>query len=255
MWAAVLHAGDRSALAGLTGLERLGMRGWLREPMHVLVPMGVNVPTLPGLVVHHARFLPPTDLHDPRGGPRCTTAARSAVDAARWGLTARAAGALVVAAVQQRLATTEELATCAAQFGWLKNASPILDGIIAAGGGADSWAEVEVARLVQRAGLPRPRRQVVIETLDGPRRVDLVVDLPDGTLLVIEVDGPHHLDAGVRVADAAKDAAVIAAGNSVLRIPVVSVRLDAPRVLAQLAEIKRAAARRGSARADSRIAL
>jgi very-short-patch-repair endonuclease len=254
MWAAVLHSGEQSALAGFTGLERLGMRGWLRDPMHVLVPMGVNVPALPGLVVHHTRVWSQHDRQLPPNGPACTTAARSAIDAARWGLRPRPAGALVLAVVQQRLATTAQLATCASQFDWMRNASPILDGIMAASGGADSWAEVEVARLVQRAGFPRARRQVMVETVDGPRRVDLVVDLPDGTVLVIEVDGPQHLDADVRVADAAKDAAVIAAGNSVLRVPVVAVRADSARVLAQLAEIRRAASLRAATDGDSRNA-
>jgi hypothetical protein len=254
LWAAVLHAGEQSALGGLTGLERLGLRGWFREPVHVLVPMGVNVPPLPGLVVHHTRIPLQPDLRARDDGPACTTAARCAIDAARWDLLPRAAGALVVAVMQQRLATTEDMAACAGQFDWMRNSARILDGIVAATDGADSWAEVEMARLVQRSGLPRPLRQSVVETLDGPRRVDLVVDLPDGTVLVIEVDGPHHLDAEVRVADAAKDAAVIASGHSVLRVPAAEVRREPQRVLSQLARINHAATIRAAAERDSRNA-
>jgi very-short-patch-repair endonuclease len=250
LWAALLHSGPHSVIGGLTSLEHLGLRGWARDLVHVLVPMGVNVPDLAGVVVHRTRI-----QFDPVSPPaasslRCTGAARSTIDAARWGSRPRTAAALVLAAVQQRIVTSEELARCAGEFEWLRNSSSILDAIVEAMGGADSWAEVETARLVQQVGLPRPRRQFVVVTPDGPRRVDLAVDLPDGTLLVLEVDGPHHLDPVVRRDDAVKDAALIAAGHAVLRIPVAMVRSDRARVRAQLEAIVRAAGRRDSRNAS-----
>ncbi len=51
-----------------------------------------------------------------------------------------------------------------------------------ASGGAESVAEVDVARLVRRAGLLEPQRQMVIHTASGPRRVDLAVELRDGSV-------------------------------------------------------------------------
>ena len=250
VWAAVLHAGHRSLIGGFTALELLGLRGWRREPVHVLVPMGVNVPPLAGLVVHRTRRWPDADAAS-RTAPRSTTAARSTIDAARWDTRPRVARGLVLAVVQQRRATADQLARCAAQLDWLRSSGAILDAVVEGSGGADSWAEVEVARLVHGAGLPRPRRQTVVDTLDGPRRVDLAVDLPDGSVLVVEVDGVHHLDADVRLADAAKDAAVIAAGNAVLRLPVAAVRRDPGRVNAQFVAIRRAAEQRQAARSSS----
>jgi very-short-patch-repair endonuclease len=230
----------------------MGLRGWQRQSIHVVVPMGVNVPAVNGLVVHHTRQLTESDLVTRPAAPRMTTTARSAVDAARWESRPRTAAGLVLAVIQQRLATPDELMRCTARLGWPKNSTAIRAAILDGSGGADSWAEVEVARIVERAGLPRPRRQVVVETIDGPRRVDLAVTLADGGVLVIEVDGAHHLDSAVRLADAAKDMAVIAAGSAVLRLPVGVIRSDPDRVLAQLVAIRVAAQRR--ARGDSRSA-
>ncbi|MDA8434529.1 MAG: DUF559 domain-containing protein [Actinomycetales bacterium] len=243
-WTAVLHAGPHAALAGLTALELFGLSGWLRNQAHVLVPLGVSVPPLPGLTVHTTRRLADEDLVRV-GGLRTTTVARSAVDAARWAGSSRRAAAVVLAVVQQRLATPRELAVCLAGFDRVRYGSAIAAAIDDAAGGADSLAEVDVARLVVRAGLPRPRRQVVVDTPEGPRRVDLVVDLPDGGLLVLEVDGMHHTETGIRLADAAKDAAVVAAGHRVLRLPVQAVRADPGAVLRQLTTIRELAARRG----------
>jgi very-short-patch-repair endonuclease len=95
-----------------------------------------------------------------------------------------------------------------------------------------------------RAGLPTPGAQVLLMTPDGPRRADLAVDLPDGRLLVLEVDGIHHADPRVRLQDAAKDAAIVAQGHQVLRIPVLSVRSGEATIVTQLTAIRRAAEQR-----------
>ena len=218
-WFAVVQAGPRPLVAGLTALEDLGLGGWADDDAHVLVPPGVHVQRLAGVVAHTTRHLHANDIGS-RGGRRSITAARSALDAARWQGSSRRASGLILAVVQQRLVRPEELRACLDRLGRITHGSHIAAAIADSAGGADSFAEVEVGRLVVRAGLPRPRRQVVIETPDGPRRVDMVVDLQDGRLLVIEVDGLHHLTLEVRLADAVKDAAIIAGGGQVLRIPV-----------------------------------
>jgi very-short-patch-repair endonuclease len=242
-WVAALHAGPRSVVAGLTTLEDLGLRGWGDDDAHVLVPPGVHVPRLAGVVAHMTRHLHPDDIGS-RGGLLSTTAARSALDAARWQGSSRRASGLILAVVQQRLVRPDELRACLDRLGRITHRSHIAAAIAESAGGADSFAEVEVGRLVVRAGLPRPRRQVVIETPQGLRRVDLVVDLPDGRLLVIEVDGIHHLTPDVRLADALKDAAIIAGGDQVLRIPVTALRLQKDVLLRQLIAIRQAAERR-----------
>ena len=87
------------------------------------------------------------------------------------------------------------------------------------------------------------RRQLEVDTSLGRGFVDIVVRLPDGRLLAIEVDGPHHDDPAQREADAAKDAALIAAGYQVLHIPVWLLRTNPAQVRAQLAAIAAGARR------------
>jgi len=236
-WAAVTHAGEGSLLAGLTALEERGLRGWTRSDAHVLVRYGASVVPLPGLVAHRTRRMP-VRRASPEPGCPATSAARAAVDAARWSCSPRTAAGIVTAVVQQRLATAEEVEQCLDELGSTKQARVIRSTLVDVQDGAESLAEGDVARLVVRAGLPRPRRQVAIHTPEGVRRVDLVVDLPDGRLLVLEVDGPHHDDPTVRRADSVKDAALVALGHLVLRIPGASVRLEPYVVQRQLEAIK-----------------
>ncbi|HET7901137.1 MAG TPA: DUF559 domain-containing protein [Candidatus Nanopelagicales bacterium] len=66
----------------------------------------------------------------------------------------------------------------------------------------------------------------------------MVIDLPDGTRLVLEIDGPQHDDPRARWVDSQRDAELIALGYRVLRIPAYVVRTDPDRVVAQLRGIR-----------------
>ena len=244
---AVVHSGKRAALAGRSALECDGMKGWEADAVHVLVPHGQQPKPFPGVVVHQTRRLPPADLRVGAWPPR-TRAARAAIDAAGWELYGRSACGLLLAAVRQRLVTVPELADQLALDGTVRHRALLNAVLVDAAGGADAESEVAMARLVRAVGLPEPCRQVVVETAEGPRRVDLAVRLPDGRTLVIEVDGPHHTDVRVREEDAAKDAALVAAGYVVLRIPVTLLRRSPATVRAQLMAIASAARARAAGR-------
>ncbi len=232
----VAHAGPASALDGLTALEELGMRGWEREQLRVVVPHGLLPPRLAGLTVHQTRHLDGCDLV-PGRWPTCTTAARAAVDAASSTRHVATASGLVLAVVQQRMATADEILAVLERSGPVRHRALLRSVLADAADGADSNAEVDVARLVRSVGLGELQRQMVVETPDGPRPVDLAVRLPDGRLLVLEIDGPHHDDPRVRERDAVKDAALIAAGHVVLHIPVSLLRRSPATVRAQLQAI------------------
>jgi very-short-patch-repair endonuclease len=191
--------------------------------------------------VHHSRrFDPVRDIAAGTWPPRCTVV-RAAVDAASWERNSRHATGLVLAVVQQRLAAATDIVAALDRAGPVRHAALLRAVLDEAGGGSDSRAEVDVLRILRDLGVTDVRRQVEIETPDGTRRVDLVVRLPDGRLLAIEVDGPHHDDPEQREADAAKDAALIAAGYQVLHIPVSLLRRRPTGVRAQLAAILAAA--------------
>ena len=233
-WRAVLHPPEPAWLSHLSALEQHGLQGWAPVGVHVLTSRRQRPLPLSGVVVHQSARAPGAPSALTRGMPM-VSAARATVDSASGQPHPRLAAALVVACLQQRLVTAsqidEELLGC----GRIRHKVAIRDALRAAGQGVDSLAEDDVVALVRRAGLPEPRRQAVI----AGRRRDLVVDLPDGTLLVVEVDGPQHDDPRARWVDAQRDAEIAALGHLVLRLPAFAVRPEAARMVAQLRTIAR----------------
>jgi very-short-patch-repair endonuclease len=241
--AALLHVGPRGQLDGLSALEQAGLVGWTTDAVHVLLPHGVVISSLPGVVLHRTRQLDDRDT-TPRAGLRCSSVARATVDAASRMSSRRSAAGLVHAVVQQRLARPSEVSECLERLRKVRYVDTIRAAIAAADAGADSQSEVDATRVLRMAGLTSYRRQHVVMTADGPRRYDLVVDLPDGTLLLVEVDGPHHDDPRRRAADMEKDASAIAAGHQVLRMPALLLRHDEDAIVQRFARIRAAALRR-----------
>lgn len=242
----VAHSGPDAGIAGLTALERRGLAGWRRTPTFVMVPHGHPPTPLPGIVVHQASHLAPHDLVA-APWPPCSSAARAAVDAARWQASPETAAGLVLAVVQQRLTDVPSILDVLDRLPRVRHGARLREALGHADQGADSLGEVEVAHIMQSVGLGIPGRQVAIMTPRGVRYADLSVVMPDGRTLVVEVDGPSHDDPAVRLADAEKDAAFIAAGCVVLRIPWSGGRSRTAEVRAQLGAIADAAYRRATA--------
>lgn len=238
-WFAVLHAtansDDAAGLASFTALEVAGLRGWDREETHLLVRRSRWIRPRAGLVVHESRrFVPERDLLR-RGGPPRTAAGRSAVDAAAWSSSRRTAAGVIAAVAQQGLCTSDELQGALATAGRVRHVALLRRVIADVGGGADSLAEMEMASLIRRAGLPAPRRQAFRRDASGRRRyVDLEVDLPDGTVLAIEVDGSHHLDVRHWWSDQQRQNDLAEAGRLLARYPAVVVRTEPEAVVASL---------------------
>jgi hypothetical protein len=223
----VVHVGPSGALALWSCLESRGPRGWERPPVHVEVPRGRQAARLPGVVIHHRSAAPEADVARETGPwPCATSAARAAVEAASRERTDKAAAGLLLAVAQQRIATPDAMRDELERL-WRPRRAVLLRATLHdAGAGAESVAEVDVVRLVRRAGLPEPRRQVEVGTPEGVFHLDVVVDLADGRTLDLEVDGVHHDDPRQRARDTARDAALIAVGYLVLRIPVSELRVD-----------------------------
>lgn len=252
-WRAVLNA-PLAWLGGRSALAHLGLVGYAPPAVHVLVPRDRRPPRLPDVTAHVSDRLPDVTAHASDRLPAAeagaspglpvTSPARAAVDGAAWEAHPRAAAGLVLAVVQQRLATAAEVLDELAVAGRVRHRAVLRDALAEAADGAESMAEVDVVPLLRLAGLPRPRRQV----RSGARRHDLEVDLPDGRVLVVEVDGPQHESPQARWADAERDAALAAEGKLLLRIPAYAVRHEPGRVLTQVRAIHDAARARASRR-------
>ena len=239
-WLAVLHA-TCGWLGGRTALQCRGLTGYKPQAIHVLVLRDRRPAPLPGVVVH-VTDRPPGPPPDLGEGLAVTTIPRAAVDGAAWERWPRAAGGLVLSVVQQRLATPAEILAELAVAGRVRHRAVVRDALAEAGAGAESLAEVDVVPLLRRAGLPAPRRQV---RSDG-RRHDLEVTLPDGMVLVLEIDGPTHDSPESRWADASRDAGVAAVGKLQVRIPAFAVRHQQLEVVTRLVAIRRAAEARAA---------
>jgi hypothetical protein len=114
---ALLRAGPRSTLAGLTAARLDGFKGFddkapcADRPIYLLVPYGYKRRTPPlglNVVTHYSQVLADADVH-PTRQPRRTRIARSLVDAAAWMPTDRGAAAILAAGVQQGLARAADL--------------------------------------------------------------------------------------------------------------------------------------------------
>ena len=79
-------------------------------------------------------------------------------------------------------------------------------------------AELDVARVCRRFGLPSPRRQTGRRDASGRRRfTDCEWVLPDGTVLVLEVDGGFHMEVEHWEDDIVREPDLVATGAIVLR--------------------------------------
>lgn len=241
MWVAQLHSSETSKLFGETALEAQGLAGWEPERAHVLVAHGLKVPPAPSLVVHHSRSAG-SEAPVIRRGLRCEPAARAVVSAVNAIAQERRALGLVLATVQQRIAAPKDITRRLHVS--TRHVVAIRRILGEADAGADSLREVDLVRLLRRAGFTSYRRQVMVRTMEGPRRFDVGVELADGSLLLTEVDGVHHLEPHVREADATKDAEAAALGHRVMRIPVHVMVPQEARLVQQFSRIRVGAERR-----------
>jgi hypothetical protein len=193
-WMAVLHAGPRSLLGGLTGPGVDGLLGWHREVITVLVDDELAFEPVEGVRFFRSRR-PFELLRSPRSGVPRAQLEPSLLLWAGYDAPVRAAHGVLAASVQQRLTTPDQLLTWVERLRPLRRARDFRSTLATIAGGAHSGAELAVRRLCRTSGLILPDRQR--RRLDRAGRVrwtDCEWDLPDGTTLVLEVDGSFHVE-------------------------------------------------------------
>ena len=219
MWVAVLDPQGPTALAGLSALEVAGFRFFGREAelIHVVVRRGARYHRFPGVTIHESRRFDPLDVQR-RDWLPCLPPARSALDAAAWQPFPRYACAVLAAAVQQRLCTAAELAAALQTVGRIRHKQHLRLAVDDIAGGAEALSELDVADLCRRHCLAVPGRQSVRRDPAGRRRyLDCEWDLPDGRVVVLEVDGSHHVEVEHWEADMKRERAIVVSRRTVLR--------------------------------------
>lgn len=236
-WVAVLAAGPDGALCGLTAAALDGLTGWSDDTVHVLVRRGARPAATPEVrvQVHESRrYRPPDDRHPLRLPPRTRTE-RSLVDAAVWLRSPRRACGLMVAGVQQRLATAAGLAAALTAAGRVRHRRVLTAVLADVDGGAEALSELDFAAFCRRHGFPEPIRQAVRLDRAGRRRfLDAEFRRRDGRAVYVEVDGAVHLVVGTYWDDMARGNEIVIAGDALLRFASVALYLDEPVVADQL---------------------
>ncbi len=230
-WRALLNAGSDAALCARTALEVDGLRGWEDPAVHVIFSKGARPPTLPGVVAHESRRYDAVVDRHPVALPWRTRIERSAIDAAAWSRSSRAACGLLAAVVQQRLATSDRLLTELQRVGQVRHRKVMAAALADIRGGAAAMSEIDFARICRRYGLPEPIRQRVRRDRDGRRRyLDAEFRARDGSIVVVEVDGAVHLLVRTYWDDMDRQNAFTLQGDRVLRYPTVAFYLQPARV-------------------------
>jgi Transcriptional regulator, AbiEi antitoxin N-terminal domain/Protein of unknown function (DUF559) len=235
-WVASLAAGGGAPalIGGRSALATQGLKGFEPVRIDVLLRAGRREGNPPAnVVVHRTRHLPSTDVHR-LAQPPCTTAARAVVDAAAWARGEREAATVIAMAFQQRLVGLGEVDAVLARMPNVRRRRLIRTTAADAAGGAHSLGELDVMRLLRRAGLPRPTLQLVRTDSDGRRRyLDLYFERWQ---LHVEIDGAQHLDPRRAWADMERQNALWIPGDRVLRFPTWLVREQPATVVAKIRE-------------------
>lgn len=220
-WRAVWESGSGAVLDGVSALLCAGLTGFTTDHIDVSLPRNTRVRPVPGVVAHRRRTMPPA----PAAGIPRVRADVALVNAMGWAASERAAILLLCLAVQQRIVRPGDV-----QRAWRTGRSRVSRSLRAVldvavrdvCAGAHSLGELDIVEELRAAGLPEPSRQIVRQLSGG--RVYLDIGWEDVGLF-IEIDGGHHAQALHPVADALRQNEVVLDRGTVLRIPVLGLRL------------------------------
>lgn len=237
-WVAVLLLEKPCALAGASASSAAGLVGFEPERVHILVAHGTHVALPTWVKVHESRRFSVADVNPVALPPRTRTP-RSLIDAAAWSSNPRRACAILCGGVQQRIVTTQALAIALPAAGRVRHARIMREILGDISGGGHTLAEIDFGALAERAGFAPPRRQVLRREPSGRvRYLDVELDLPDRTRVVVEIDGAAHQQVLQGSDDMTRQNEIVIHGVPVLRYSSLTVRLDGARVVEQLARMR-----------------
>lgn len=234
-WYATFEAGPRSAIDGHSALVLAGLTGFTLPHIRVSVPRGAPVARRTGLNVRQTRRLQADDVIT--SGVRRVRPSIAAVRAGLWARSNRQAATLLAMTVQQRLATADDVGLALLRVRRDKRRRFLEAIVVDLLSGAHSLGELDFAQLCRRHGLPEPDRQSVRKGPDGRTYLDVWWD---EYRVVVEVDGIQHQWVQASIPEARRQNRVSIDGETVLRIPVLGLRVASAEFMAQVAEALRA---------------
>ena len=233
-WAAVFQGGPRACLDGASALVAGGLERFSVDRARVSVPRGAKVRRTPAHDIRQTRRWDPADLA-PAGIPR-TRPDVAAIRGALWARTDRQATYLLTLTVQQGMTTADALGRQALRVRRDKRRTLVHSVVGDLLEGARSLGEIDLVRELRRRGLPVPARQSLRRDKRGRYYLDL--HWPEWRL-VVEIDGIHHTWVENVVGDALRQNSLAITGDTVLRLPLLGLRVCADDFLDQIEEALR----------------
>lgn len=234
--AAVLEAGPRAALDGVTALQEAGITGLTDTVIEISAPKGTRPGRLPGTKVRETRWFRAEDVVEGESGVRRTRPAVAAVHAAMWAKSDRQATLFVVLVVQQGRATPKAILDALTRIRRRRRVAILAESVLQIAGGSQSLGELDVVGAMRGRGLPLPSQQVVRIDKSGREYLDCAFH---DYRIVLEIDGAGHAAAQQVLKDLVRDLGLLAEGRSVVRIPLVAWVLDHEAVLDALEAVFR----------------
>lgn len=233
-WYATFEAGPRSAIDGHSALVLAGLKNSTPTHTRVSIPRGAPAVQRPGLNVRQTRRLQPDDVIT--AGVRRVRPAIAAVRAGLWARSDRQAATLLAMTVQQGLATAEEVGVALLRVRRDKRRRFLEVIVLDLLSGAHALGELDFARLCREHKLPEPDRQALRTSPAGNAYLDVWWDRYG---VVVEVDGVQHRWVQASIPDALRQNRVSIEGETVLRVPVLGLRVASAEFMAQVAEALR----------------
>jgi hypothetical protein len=233
LWLGVLHAGPSAMVGGLSAAALHGLQRWPREEITILVANPMSYDPLPGFRFFRTRrryglLVGAGELPVARVEPAVLLFASEEPHL-------RTALGAVTASVQQRLTTVEQLREWVCRLAPLRRARHIRALLDDVAGGAHSLAEVDLRKACRDHGLQPPRSQRARFDRGGRKRyTDAEWTLPDGTVVVLEVDGAFHDDAHQGTLDRRRNRRLTSSARIVVQCSAWEIRHEPWEVMADL---------------------
>ena len=230
-WRGVWEVGEAiAAIDGATALQAAGLKGYDDDRIHVSAKHNHNTADVSGVTIHKVIRRVPDEVVMV-GVPRVCPAV-AAVRAAHWAVSDRQAALLLLMTVQQKLTTPGRLAAAQRSVRGRTRRAFVRGVVRDIAFGVESLGELDFALLCRQRGLPEPSRQVVRQGARGR----IYLDVRWGCCnLVVEIDGAKHREGLNVTLDNLRQNALVLAGDRVLRINVIGLRLEADLFLDQVA--------------------